>query len=94
MAAVTCGFTIFPPLAEIVYEMSTAIYVCIMNYNNVTGQIYIMAFAVVGFGLPIIIVMITNVKIVNAIRRQKNLIHASNGEQNQPARINKVLCWY
>ena len=89
LGAVACGFTIFPPLAGIDYELSTAVYVCVMNYNNVTGQIYFMAFAVVACGLPITIVVITNVRIVHAIRRQRNLIHASNREQNQPARIDK-----
>ena len=79
----------FPPIAGIDFEMVTGAFICVVKYNNAAGQIYFMAFAVVGFGLPIIIVMITNVKIVNAIRRQRNLIHASKGEQNQPARIDK-----
>ena len=86
MAAVTCGFTIFPPLAEIDYEMSTAIYVCIMKYNNVTGQIYFIVFAVVGFGLE-----------MPYADREISSMHLMENKTNQLEKIKAVLlavCWY
>ena len=62
---------------------------CFLKYNTAISKISFMVFAAVRFGLPIIIVMITNAKIVHAMCRQRNIIHASNGNQKQLARIYK-----
>ena len=61
VAAVTCGFTIFSPLAGIGSEMSTEMYICMIKHVNVTGYIYFGSFAVVGCGLSISIVTVANV---------------------------------
>ena len=83
--AVTSIMVIIPPLAGVAGKRLGGVYVCVLDFGR-TG--HILAF-VGGPLMVIILVVIANVKIMRAIRQQRNRINAINGLHSQPVRIDK-----
>ena len=95
----TCILVAIPPIimvsactmVPIVICMPTVIteevYACMLKYNHHVG--FMVVFGFLGCILPLCAVMVSNIKILLAIRKQRRSIQALNGQQEQAIKVDK-----
>ena len=78
-------------MVPIVIGMPTVIieevYACMLKYNHHVG--FMVVFGFLGCILPLCAVMVSNIKILLVIRKQKRSIRALNGQQEKAIKVDK-----
>ena len=83
----TSACTILPIVIGMPTFITEEVYTCMLKYNRHVG--FMVVFGLLGCISPLCAVMVSNIKILLAIRNQKRSIQALNGLQQQAISVDK-----
>ena len=84
---VVSGYTMVPLVIGMPTVLTEEVYACMLQLNHNVG--YTVVFRFLGCILPLCAVMVSNIKILLAIRKQNRSIQALNRQQQQPIKVDK-----